>query len=88
MPFSRTQESEADRIGLLYMAKAGYDPRESIKFWQRMDEASRGKPRPPEFLSTHPGHQTRIKNLKKWMPEALAIYNKSPKAPNYTIVKK
>ena len=88
LPFSRTQESEADRIGLLYMAKAGYDPRESVKFWQRMDQVSKGKAKPPEFLSTHPGHQTRINNLKKWMPEAVAIYNKSQKAPNYKIVSK
>lgn len=86
LPFSRTQESEADRIGLIYMAKAGYDPRESIKFWQRMDQASREKTKPPEFLSTHPGHQTRIRNLQKWMPEALAIYNKSPKVQNHRIV--
>lgn len=85
LPFSRTQESEADRIGLIYMARAGYDPREAIKFWQNMDKATRGQPRPPEFLSTHPGHGTRINNLKKWMPEALAIYNRSNKATNYKI---
>ncbi len=87
LPFSRTQESEADRIGLIYMAKAGYDPREAIRFWERMEEAAKNSPSLPEFLSTHPGLETRIRNLKKWMPEALEIYRKNPKkANNYTIV--
>lgn len=88
LPFGRSQESEADRIGLHYMAKAGYDPRESVKFWEQMAKKSKGKAQPPEFLSTHPGHNTRIKNLKKWMPEALEIYKKSKKAPNYKLAKK
>ena len=87
LPFSRTQESEADRIGLIYMARAGYDPRESVKFWQRMAQATKGKPRPPEFLSTHPDNGTRIANLQRHMPEALAVYEKSNKAQNYQIVK-
>lgn len=87
LPFSRTQESEADRIGLIYMARAGYDPRESVKFWQRMAEATKGSPRPPEFLSTHPDNGTRIANLQRHMPEALAVYENSQKAPNYQIVK-
>lgn len=81
LPFSRNQESEADRIGLIYMAKAGYDPREAVKFWQRMNQYSKGQA-PPEFLSTHPGHQTRVSNLNKWMPEALEIYKRAEKAPN------
>lgn len=81
LPFSRSQESEADRIGLIYMAEAGYDPREAVKFWQRMNKASKGQA-PPEFLSTHPGHQTRVNNLNRWMPEALEIYKKAEKAPN------
>lgn len=85
LPFSRSQESEADRIGLVYMAKAGYDPREAVLFWQRMDEAVKGKPQPPEFLSTHPGYGTRISNLQKWMPEALTYYNSSSKAPDNQI---
>jgi predicted Zn-dependent protease len=87
LPFSRTQEAEADHIGLIYMAKAGYDPREAIAFWERMDKAVKGKPQPPEFLSTHPGYGTRINNLKKWLPEALPYYEQSQKAPNNTIVK-
>ena len=84
LPFSRKQESEADRIGLIYMAKAGYDPREAIPFWERMGAAGRGSP--PEFLSTHPGYRTRIKNIRKWMPEALEYYERSPKAPDRRIV--
>ncbi len=84
LPFSRKQEAEADRIGLIYMAKAGYDPREAIPFWERMGAAGRGAP--PEFLSTHPGYRTRIKNIRKWMPEALEYYEASQKAPNRRII--
>ena len=84
LPFSRKQEVEADRIGLIYMAKAGYDPREAIPFWQRMGAAGRGAP--PEFLSTHPGYRTRVKNLRKWMPEAMEYYEASRKAPNNRII--
>ncbi len=73
MPFGRKQESEADHIGLIYMARAGYDPRESIGFWQRMEQA--GSAQPPEFLSTHPSHGTRIQQLREWMPQALEEYN-------------
>lgn len=61
MPFSRSQESEADIIGLRYMKNAGYDPRQSIRLWQRMAEANKNKP--PEFLSTHPSEETRIARL-------------------------
>jgi predicted Zn-dependent protease len=85
LPFSRNQESEADRIGLIYMARAGYDPRESIGFWQRMADATKNKPRPPQFLSTHPGSGTRITNLQKWMPEAMYYYERSNKATNSLI---
>ena len=84
LPFSRKQEAEADRIGLIYMAKAGYDPREAILFWERMGAAGRGAP--PEFLSTHPGYRTRIKNLRRWMPEAMEYYENSEKAPNNRII--
>lgn len=84
LPFSRKQEAEADRIGLIYMAKAGYDPREAIPFWERMGAAGRGAP--PEFLSTHPGYRTRIKNLRRWMPEAMEYYENSEKAPNNRII--
>ncbi len=87
LPFSRSQESEADRIGLIYMAKAGYDPREAVAFWQRMDAAAKGKSTPPEFLSTHPGYETRISNLQLWLPEAMTYYNSAQKAPNNTITK-
>lgn len=85
LPFSRAQESEADRIGLIYMARAGYDPRESVLFWERMAEATKNSQRPPEFLSTHPDSGNRIANLKRHMPEALRIYKTTKKAPNNKI---
>jgi predicted Zn-dependent protease len=77
LPFSRSHESEADYIGILLAADAGYDPRESVRLWERMAQAS-GAEGPAEFLSTHPGHDTRIQQLNKWMPEAVAIYQKKP----------
>lgn len=77
LPFSRSQESEADHIGLVYMAKAGYDPREAIGFWQRMAKQAEGKA-PPEWLSTHPSGGTRVEQLQKWMPEALGYYRPAP----------
>src|SRR5438270_5451815 len=76
MPFSRKHESEADEIGLLYMARVGYDPRESIRFWQRMEKASEGGA-PPEFASTHPSHETRIQQLQALMPKALEEYRRA-----------
>lgn len=79
LPFSRAHESEADYVGLLLAADAGYDPRESIGIWQRMSEASEGQP--TEFLSTHPSHETRISDLESWMPEAMVLFDKAPKAP-------
>jgi predicted Zn-dependent protease len=79
LPFSRTQEAEADHIGVIMMAKAGYDPRASITLWENF--AKLGGSRQPEFLSTHPAPASRIENLKALMPEAMAIYKKSPKAP-------
>ena len=72
LPYSRLQESEADRIGLVLMAKAGYDPREAIPFWQRMNKQGGG--RPPEFLSTHPAPETRIKQIESEIPEAMRYY--------------
>lgn len=78
LPFSRTQEAEADRIGLIYMAEAGYDPKEAIAFWEKMQSESGGASAPPEFLSTHPSYGTRISNLKQWLPEAMRYY-KGPK---------
>jgi predicted Zn-dependent protease len=73
LPYSRLQESEADRIGLTLMARAGYDPREAIPFWERMSKQE-GAARPPEFLSTHPAPESRIADIKKYMPEALQYY--------------
>ncbi|UCD82303.1 MAG: M48 family metallopeptidase [Desulfobacterales bacterium] len=78
LPYSRLHESEADRIGLTLMARAGYDPREAIPFWQRMGKQE-GKASPPEFLSTHPAPETRIADIKKYIPEALPYYDKTKK---------
>jgi predicted Zn-dependent protease len=75
LPFSRNDETEADQMGLLYMARAGYDPRESISFWERMSAA--GGSQPPEFLSTHPSHGTRVENLKAFLPRAMEEYEKA-----------
>jgi predicted Zn-dependent protease len=74
LAFGRAQESEADRLGLIYMAKAGYHPSAARDLWARMAEASRGRPRPPELLSTHPLPETRIRQIEGWIPEALAYY--------------
>jgi predicted Zn-dependent protease len=73
LPMSRAQESEADRIGLVLMAMAGYDPREAIGLWERMRAASSGK-RQAEWLSTHPADSTRIANIRRWLPEAMQYY--------------
>jgi predicted Zn-dependent protease len=70
LPFGRDQESEADRIGLIYMARAGYDPRAATGFWERM-AAAQGGAQAPEYASTHPSHEQRIADLEGWMPEAL-----------------
>jgi predicted Zn-dependent protease len=77
LPYGRSQESEADRYGLYLMAVAGFDPREAVRFWERMEKQSGGKA-PPEFMSTHPGHGTRIGQLKRLMPEAEKLYRGSP----------
>ncbi len=69
LPYSRLQESEADHVGLLYMAKAGYDPEEAVRFWERF-AASHGKSSTPSLLRTHPVDDKRIADLKQWMPEA------------------
>jgi predicted Zn-dependent protease len=74
LPWGRQQESEADHLGLVYMAKAGYDPRAARDLWQRMAAAAKGRSRPPEFLSTHPSEETRIKQIEGWLPEALRYY--------------
>ncbi|MGZ8384714.1 MAG: M48 family metalloprotease [Nitrospira sp.] len=80
LPFSRKHESEADYVGILLAADAGYDPRESVTLWERMGQASGGGGQ-SEFLSTHPSHDTRIDQLKEWMPEAMAIYQKRTPVP-------
>jgi len=80
LPFSRKHESEADYVGILLAADAGYDPRESVALWERMAQMSGGGG-PAEFLSTHPSHDTRIDQLKEWMPEAMAIYQKRTPMP-------
>jgi len=72
LPFSRGDESDADHVGLILMARAGYDPREAPVFWERMSALSQGAP--PEFLSTHPSNETRVQDLKRLMPKALAEY--------------
>ena len=74
LAYSRKHESEADQMGLIFMAMAGYDPREAPKFWQRMSDASGGQGKPPELLSTHPSDQTRMQDLEKYMSEALKYY--------------
>lgn len=73
LPFSRKHELEADRFGLRWTAMAGYNPREAIALWQRMEKMAQGN-KPPEFLSTHPSEGTRIQELKRFMPEALKYY--------------
>ena len=77
LPYSRLHESEADRIGLTLMARAGYDPREAIAFWQRMSKQE-GQ-RPPQLLSTHPAPETRVADIKKYLPEALPYFDKRAK---------
>lgn len=72
LPWSRQQETEADQFGLIFAAMAGYDPREAIPFWQRMSAA--GGAKQPEFLSTHPSDDTRMRKLNQFMPEALKYY--------------
>ncbi|OIP00105.1 MAG: peptidase M48 [Bacteroidetes bacterium CG2_30_33_31] len=74
LPYSRIHESEADKLGLVFMAMAGYDPNEAITFWERM--AKSGGQKPPEILSTHPADETRIADLKAYLPEALKFYKK------------
>lgn len=77
MKYSRGDETEADKVGQAYMAKAGYEPGEASKLWERMSEASGGKG-PPELLSTHPADATRRKNLNEWLPQAEMLYQKAP----------
>jgi metalloendopeptidase OMA1, mitochondrial len=73
LPWGRAQESEADHIGLILMAKAGYDPSAAVGFWERMSKIQQGG-KPPEFLSTHPSDETRIAQIKQGLPEAMQYY--------------
>lgn len=75
MPYGRGQESEADILGLQYMARAGFDPRQSIVLWENMEKVSKNQP--PEFLSTHPSHATRIGDLNRSMPAAVQLYEQA-----------
>lgn len=78
LPYSRKHESEAENIGLLLAADAGYDPHEALHVWERMEQMSQGQP--PEFLATHPSHGTRITQIERWMPEAMSHYHPHPGA--------
>jgi predicted Zn-dependent protease len=80
LPYSRTHETEADTIGLELMARAGFDPRQSITLWKNMAAANAGQ-RPPEFLSTHPDPDTRITNLSSKMPQAMTLFNTTTSRP-------
>jgi metalloendopeptidase OMA1, mitochondrial len=80
LPFSRKHESEADRIGLTLMSAAGFDPREAPRFWQRMSEKTGSGP--AQWMSTHPGHSTRIRDLQTWLPEAMEVYDAYGRAEN------
>lgn len=77
LAYSRSHESEADRLGIIFMAMAGYDPAKSIDFWKRMEQQSNTNI--PEFLSTHPSNNTRIKDLENLLPEAKQYYSKYAK---------
>ena len=80
MPFGRSQEAEADEIGLMLMAQAGYDPRAALSFWERMEASSRGSA-PPEWLSTHPSHGTRRARIRESIDKALELYRVASPAP-------
>lgn len=75
LPYSRLHESEADRLGMIFMAMAGYDPRGAVAFWERMEEMKSGGS-PPEFLSTHPSDQSRIESIREILPQALEYYQR------------
>lgn len=75
LPYSRTQEYEADRVGLILMAKAGYDPAQALEFWQRMLASKKREPQPPQFLSTHPTDANRIAEIKRRITEARRYYH-------------
>lgn len=76
LPYSRAHEKEADVLGMMFMAEAGYPPKQSLSVWERMAASSDGQA-PPEFLSTHPSHETRIANQQEWLEEASKKYKRS-----------
>ena len=76
LPFSRSHETEADKLGVVFMIMAGYNPEEAVNVWVRMSQRESAGSAPPEFLSTHPSNQTRIKTLRDWIPEAKVIAKK------------
>lgn len=87
LPYSRKNESEADHLGLVFAAMAGYNPQAAIPFWQRM--ASSGSKKVPEFMSTHPSDASRINNIRKLLPEAMKYYKPGQSSPmNYSPVRK
>jgi predicted Zn-dependent protease len=79
LKYSRTHESEADHMGIIFAAMAGYDPRVAISFWQRMAESSAGSQKPPELLSTHPSDETRIADMKGYLKDAIPYYEATRK---------
>lgn len=81
LPFSRAQESEADHIGLILAAKAGYDPRTALQVWDRMATREKQHPIPPAFLSTHPAYKGRRRDIEGWLPEALTYYRDEQAKP-------
>jgi len=87
LPWGRNDELEADRLGLIYCALAGYNPQEAIPFWQRMAQTGGGQ-KPPEWLSTHPAEQSRIAQLQQLMPEAMAMYNAAKNRTGTSEIKK
>ncbi|MGD9022608.1 MAG: M48 family metallopeptidase [Deltaproteobacteria bacterium] len=78
LPYSRLHESEADHLGLIFMAMAGYDPNHAVAFWQRMAQGKKGQA-PPEFMSTHPASETRIRKIKELIPEVMPYYEEATK---------
>lgn len=76
LAYSRTHETEADKLGMVFMIMAGYNPQECINLWVRMSEREKSGSNAPEFLSTHPSNETRIENLKEYLPTAIEIANK------------
>lgn len=79
LKYSRNQEAEADRLGLIFMSMAGYQPEKAIDFWERMSAAKKGDGAPPEFLSTHPSDETRIAEIRKRLPEAKKYFRPATK---------